>query len=172
MPMPRYIERPIFEPTEDKLAKYHGEFYRLQTEITKRLKPDQRVVVCTNDSNDPVEEYHLTVDKKGTWVLGLGKVTTRARWLLGIWGGETTRVLNDRFTKKAYLRHLLEEYAFIQNSQSFSKMFNDKIGPDEYFAKKDELRKSVKDNPDPFAEGFLGHMENALEQLPKKENAT
>ena len=129
-------------------------FNQLHAEIVGRLKPYHATTVVSSivssDSRGRGRRYHLSLSQNGRWSIGSGR--------------SVIKPLND-LGKPVELVEILQACAFVKEPLLFDNMINGKIGFDEYLAEKENLKKSVKDNPGPFADSFLEHMAKSLKRL-------
>lgn len=128
-------------------------FNQLQAKITERLRPHSFIIVATSNDTDPPNGYHLSLDTDRVWGIGFGR--------------EGEGLLNES-GKPVKLLSILEQYAFIRNSERLDILMRDGKTR-EHSDEKRKLRESVNSNPRPLADSLLADMENRLEKLRRED---
>jgi len=153
-------DRPVQQP-ERISAQQQKRFNELHAGIVGKLKPGDSIIVTTNNPRYRVPRY-LSLNETGGWSSCVGNRMDGARFPI-------------EPEESAKLITLLIEYAHI-NSPLFDEMVKDgtfDTFDDEaywkYLKESKELDESVKQNPYPIAEKFLGDMERSLKKLSGEE---
>ncbi|MEK7517168.1 MAG: hypothetical protein AAB583_01350 [Patescibacteria group bacterium] len=158
-------------PRPEGISNEHQQrFEQLQTHLIEQLKVQPYpVIVRTSDPDDPLGGYHLSLHKDGSWSIGTGR--EGIKFLNGPHKLPNKPGMPPTDPKEPVkLIEILKSYAFIQRSAEFDELVVDpQYSFEESIAKRRGLRKSidksVDENPGPYADSFLEHMENTLKQL-------
>lgn len=153
---PELPKRTVQSP-ENPLGRFEGRFRSLENEIMTSLKSptDYLVISKSRQDMDIKEGAVFTLGKTGNWSLHMGDVSSK------------------QITDSNKFLGVLKEHAFVINYDELFQPLHDDLREKKltaegfslkYSMARQSLDRSIEENPVPFAELLLEHMEQALQR--------
>lgn len=153
------VEAESHQPNPEGILPQHQErFDKLQADILNQLEGKGNLIVFTDNPDNPAHGTHISLNSDGLWEIQQGSELT---------GPLAPPSHLNKAGEKVSLIKVLEVYA-VASDRTPLKRIDDKWDIKGLLAESDKIKRSVAENPVPFAESFLGHMENTLEELSRE----